>query len=273
MSQKLINDFYFSDQPLGSSHNKHKHNVYQMIYIVEGSMSCEIAGNRIDCSAPSVVFIGNYEPHIISKTSERYVRYVLTMDPYMAGSTIKPALLASVFSFHPSGFAYALDVTEIDKEIRVLVEELYREYTLPMHKKLPEGEELLLSALLYRIRQFSPSHFTSKNFGSAEMTVASVRMELENNLAQKLDLNMLASTHHISRYYLAHIFREVTGYSLKEYLMLCRISYACQQLAECDKAVGEIAEASGFHDMSNFSRSFKEIIGISPSEFRKRTRR
>ncbi len=271
MSQRLITDFYFSDQPMNTSYDRHKHNVYQMIYIVEGSLSCEIAGNKINCSAPALVFIGNYEPHIISATSERYVRYVLTMDPYRAGNAVKPELLQSVFSFHPSGFAHALDITPIAQEIRVLVEELYREWSLPLDKKLPEGEALLLSALLYRIRQFSPSHFTLKNFGSAEMIVASVRMELECNFSQKLDLDLLAETHHISRFYLAHIFREVTGYSLKEYLMLCRISYACQQLSEADHPIRDIAEASGFHDMSNFSRSFKETIGISPSDFRKKT--
>ena len=172
MPQKLITDFYFSDQPLNALHDRHKHNVYQMIYIVEGSLACEIAGNKMTCSAPALLFIGNYEPHIISATSERYVRYVLTMDPYLAATAIRPELLLSVFSFHPSGFAHALDVTPIASEIRVLVEELYREWALPSDQKLQGGEELLLSALLYRIRQFSPSHFTTKNFGSAEMTVA-----------------------------------------------------------------------------------------------------
>ncbi len=271
MSTSLITDLYFSDEPLHTHHDQHKHNVYQMLYIMEGSLSCEIAGNRLTCDAPALVFIGNYEPHILSATSERYVRYVLTLDPYKTNSEIAPRLLQSVFSFHPVGFSHVLNVSPIADEIRLRMEELCREWRTPKEEKLPEGEALLLSALLYRIRQFSPTHFTDKPFGAAEMIVASVRMELECHFAQKLSLDRLAERHHVSRYYLAHIFKQVTGYSLKEYLTLCRISFAIQQLAATDQSVREIAEASGFHDMSNFSRAFKEMMGTSPTDFRKKT--
>ncbi len=271
MSGRLITDLYFSDKPLSAHHDQHKHNVYQMLYIMEGSLSCEIAGNRMLCEAPALVFIGNYEPHVLSSASDRYVRYVLTLDPYQTGAAISPRLLQSVFSFHPVGFSHVLDVSPIADEIRLYMEELCREWHAPKEEKLPEGEALLLSALLYRIRRFSPAHFTEKSFGTSEMIVASVRMELECNFAQKLDLDRLAKQHHISRYYLAHIFKQVTGYSLKEYLSLCRISFAIQQLAATDQSVREIAEASGFHDMSNFSRAFKEMMGTSPTDFRKKT--
>lgn len=271
MSEGPITDLYFSDRPLSPHHDHHKHNVYQMLYIVEGSLSCEIAGNRILCHAPSLVFIGNCEPHILAAASERYARYVLTLDPYKMSSALSPRLLESVFSFHPVGFSHALDVTPIADEIRMHLDALLREWTASQEEKLPEGEALLLSALLYRIRCFSPSHFTDKPYGAAERIVASVRMELECNLEKKLDLDALAARHHVSRYYLAHIFKQVTGYSLKEYLSLCRISFAIQQLASSTQSVREVAEASGFHDMSNFSRAFKERMGLSPSDFRKKT--
>lgn len=271
MSVGAITDLYFSNEPLSTHHDHHKHNVYQMLYIVEGSLSCEIAGNRVLCQAPALVFIGNYEPHILSATSEHYARYVLTLDPYKTSAALSPRLLQSVFSFHPVGFSHVLDVTPIADELRVHMEELCREWHAPKEEKLPEGEALLLSALLYRIRSFSPSHFTDKPYGAAETVVASVRMELECNFQNKLDLDALAARHHVSRYYLAHIFKQVTGYSLKEYLSLCRISFAIQQLAAGKQSVRQIAEASGFHDMSNFSRAFKERMGLSPSDFRKKT--
>lgn len=242
-----------------------------MLYVMEGSLSCEIAGTKTTCSAPALVFIGNYEPHVITVTSDRYVRYVLTLDPYKTNTELRPALLQSVFSFHPVGFVHTLNVAPIADEVRVLMEALYREWTLPTEKKLADGGALLLSALLYRVRQFSASHFAAKDLGAADLIVASVRMELECNFAMPLRLNVLADRHHISKYYLAHIFRKGTGYSMKQYLILCRISYACQQLSGSAQTIREIAEASGFHDMSNFSRSFKDTVGMSPSAFRKKT--
>ena len=270
MASQLIKEFYFSDAPLQGMTERHKHNVYQMIYVVEGSLSCEIAGNRIVCKAPSVLFIGNYEPHIISAPSERYERYVLTLDPYRFGECVSPDMLGTVFSFHPAGFSHVMDVSSAKDEIRDLIEALLRESERPEKEKMPQGEGILLSALLYRLWQISPSHFAEKRFGAVEMVVASVRMELECDFAEALDLDALALRHHVSRYYLSHAFKRITGYSLKEYLALCRISYACQQLADARLSIREIAEASGFRDFSNFSRAFKQIIGITPSLFRQR---
>ena len=271
MNTGPITELYFSDKPLSPQHDHHRHNVYQMLYIVEGSLTCEIAGNRIQCQAPSLIFIGNCEPHMLTAASEQYARYVLTLDPYQVGASLSPRLLQSVFSFHPVGFSHVLDVTPIANEIRMHMDALLAEWQTPKNKKLPEGEALLLSALLYRIRSFSPSHFADKPYGAAETVVAAVRMELECNFEKKLDLDALAAQHHISRYYLAHIFKQVTGYSLKEYLSLCRISFAIQQLASGKQSVRQIAETSGFHDMSNFSRAFKERMGLSPTDFRKKT--
>ena len=272
MASKLITDFYFSDVPMQSIHDRQKHNAYQILYILEGKLSLEIAGNRSSFSAPALVFVGNYEPHMIQEVSPRYVRYVLTLDPHQVNAQVKPEILQSVLSFHPIGFCHALDITPIADEVRFLMERLYREWQLPENEKLPGEEALLLSFLLYRIRLLSPSHFASRKFGAPEMTVAAVRMELETNFSSKLNLDELAGRVHVSRYYLPHIFKQATGYTLQEYLALCRISFACQQLAESDKSIREIAELSGFHDMSNFSRSFRKMVGSSPSDFRKKIR-
>lgn len=274
MAFDLITDLYFSDTPLNGLCDRHEHNVYQLLYIVQGSVCCEIAGNKINCKAPALLFIGNYEPHVFWETSKDYARYVMTLAPYRLNTQLKPDLLHTVFSFHPAGFAHALDITPIAEEVRMRMDDLLHEWSLPADEKLAGGEALLLSALLYSIRRFSPAHFAKKSFGSAELTAAAVRMELECNFTQKLNLDELAARYHVSRYYLAHIFKKSTGSGLKEYLMLCRISFACQELAShINRPIGDIAEAAGFRDMSNFSRYFKQTIGMSPSDFRKKTKR
>lgn len=272
MSGGIITDFYFADAPLQVLSDRHSHNTHQILFVLEGSICCEIAGSAVTCTAPGILFIGNYEPHVITAASDRYVRYVLTLDPYKADAQIRPAMLSSVLSFHPAGFVHAMDVTAAAGEVRELTETLYREWIRPQNEKLPEGESLLLCALLYRLWQISPGHFTEKSFGAAEKITASVRRDLECAPSARLDLSALAARHHISRHYLSHVFRSVTGYSLKEYQMLCRISLSCRQLTETEMQVGRIAEEAGFHDMSNFSRAFKAVIGMTPSQFRKRNR-
>ena len=272
MTTQIIKDCYFSDAPVHTFTEKHKHNVYQLIYVTKGEMICKIAGERLVCTAPSLFFIGNYEPHMIVSCSEDYERYVLTLDPYRLSAALASDMLGTVFSFHPVGFSHVMDVSSAKEEVGFFMDVLLREFQAPPSDKAVEGEGILLSALLYRLYQISPSHFSSLKFGNIEMVVSAVRMELECDFSDALDLDDLAARHHISRYYLSHVFKRITGYSLKEYLVLCRISYACQQLADADKSIREIADASGFRDFSNFSRAFKSITGVTPSEFRQKSK-
>jgi AraC-like DNA-binding protein len=55
-----------------------------------------------------------------------------------------------------------------------------------------------------------------------------------------------------------------------EYLQSCRMANAKRMLAQTDYSVGEIVEKCGFSDNSNFSRTFKSLNGMSPTDFRKK---
>ena len=268
-SSVIITDFYYSDTQGNMLEGKHAHNTYQLIFVQEGEMTLKIAGKEVQCAAPALVFVGNCEPHTIVSTSKNYKRYVLTLNPSSVNTYVKPDVLQSIFFIRQEGFSHCVPVAPIADEIQSLIDMLYIEYNLPSEEKLFEGELLLLSTLLYRIWMFSPSHFSARKVTSAEKIVLSIRSKLEGSFEQKLNLDELAAQHYVSRYYLAHIFKQLTGYSLKEYMMLCRISYACQELSNSQRPIQEIAESSGFHDMSNFLRAFKKMIGVSPSEFRK----
>ena len=265
----VITDFYYSNTQSNVLREKHAHNTYQLIFVQEGEMTIKIAGKEVECTAPALVFVGNCEPHAITSVSENYKRYVLTLNPSSVSAYVKPEVLQSIFFIRQEGFSHCISIAPIVDEIQGLFDMLYAEYNLPSDEKLLEGELLLLSTLLYRVMQFSPAHFSARKVTSAEKIVLSIRSKLEGSFEQKLNLDELASQHYVSRYYLAHIFKQLTGYSLKEYMMLCRISYACQELANNQRPIQEIAESSGFHDTSNFLRAFKKMIGVSPSEFRR----
>ena len=73
----------------------------------------------------------------------------------------------------------------------------------------------------------------------------------------------------MSASHLSHIFKSVAGVSTMAYLKACRIAAAKRYLAQTELPVGEIVERCGFSDSSNFSRTFREQTGMSPSEFRR----
>ena len=68
--------------------------------------------------------------------------------------------------------------------------------------------------------------------------------------------------------YLSSIFHEVSGITLKQYLINVKMEQAKNLLSQTSNKIGNIAIHLGFSDGHNFSHSFKKEVGISPSEYR-----
>ena len=64
------------------------------------------------------------------------------------------------------------------------------------------------------------------------------------------------------------LFQKSIGQSFKSALINIRISRACRLLLSSDESIGDVAFASGFTNLSNFNRRFKELKGITPRAYR-----
>ncbi|MCH3987694.1 MAG: AraC family transcriptional regulator [Lachnospiraceae bacterium] len=87
---------------------------------------------------------------------------------------------------------------------------------------------------------------------------------------EELSLHILAEKFFINPYYLSHCFKDMTGYTVGEYIQVTRIRNAQYLLDFSGQKITEIAETSGFTSFSQFNRSFWKVNGMSPSEYRRR---
>ena len=71
-----------------------------------------------------------------------------------------------------------------------------------------------------------------------------------------------------TRSYFTTVFRKQTGVSPQEYLMQCRFKNGCRLLTETDYPVQKIAEQIGYDDPLAFSKAFKKVYKMSPTEYR-----
>lgn len=69
--------------------------------------------------------------------------------------------------------------------------------------------------------------------------------------------------------YFSGLFKKETGKNFSDYLAQVRISQAKQLLIQEDMGVSEVATEVGYQDLKHFSRLFKRLTGLNPSEFRK----
>ena len=89
----------------------------------------------------------------------------------------------------------------------------------------------------------------------------------------EIDIENLASSMATSRSQLNRKTTAVTGYNISNYILQVRMSKAKRLLdADISSPIGEIALECGFTDMSYFSRIFKNLFRMTPSQYRKRVR-
>ena len=93
---------------------------------------------------------------------------------------------------------------------------------------------------------------------------------INRHLDQPLSLEILAGETHFSKYYLCDLFRRKTGMTPMQYVRLLRISRAQRLLMSTSESISNIGLACGYDNFSFFSRVFRSVSGMSPSEYRKR---
>jgi transcriptional regulator GlxA family with amidase domain len=90
--------------------------------------------------------------------------------------------------------------------------------------------------------------------------------------ADALDVEWLASSVNLSRAHFIRSFRDTFGETPHRYLQRRRIERAMALLRETDLSVTEICFDVGFASLGTFSRTFGEVLGESPSEYRRRAK-
>ncbi len=95
---------------------------------------------------------------------------------------------------------------------------------------------------------------------------------INTNYEKKITLDELAEISGYSKSRFMNVFSKAIGMTPIKYLNKIRISCAAELLASDGQSISEIAFACGFDDSLYFSRAFKKIYGISPSEFREKNK-
>lgn len=91
---------------------------------------------------------------------------------------------------------------------------------------------------------------------------------IEDHLDGTLDLEELARVAACSKYQLQRMFPYLTGFTLSEYVKRRSLTKAAQDLISTDVKVIEIAQQYGYDSPTAFTRAFKRVHGVAPSDVR-----
>jgi len=93
-------------------------------------------------------------------------------------------------------------------------------------------------------------------------------LHLHLHYPEKITLEDLAVRFKVTPSYISHSFKKLCGQNFLDYLHSLRVNYALSMLATTDMAVVDISVETGFDSFRSFSRVFKKMQGMTPSQYR-----
>ena len=242
-----------------SSNRVHWHEEIEILYFIKGESSISCNLNELKVKKGDVVFINGKELH--SGTIRGY------------GSAYFCVQINTDFFNNLVGNEYVTFKNLIrDSECTSLLERIidkalcenFKE-TVTMKKELYE----LFSLLCERhVSSVLNENEYKKQFNRLD-TFNSVVEYINKHYNEDLNVTSLADHFFISPSYFAHLFKKKSNKGVIEYINEVRISHARSFLEREDLQISDIALLVGFGDINYFSRKFKAITGMTPTEYKK----
>ncbi len=141
-----------------------------------------------------------------------------------------------------------------------------------IRKTTPQAYQLAIKGCLFFIfyelfASYPPNFAAPKTFHSLDTLKAAIKY-VEIHYQEQIRIREIAAFCDYSESHFMKYFKNATGMSFIEYLNSYRLSMASRMLLASDAPVTDIAQESGFQNLSYFNRMFKKKFGITPSIYR-----
>ena len=93
---------------------------------------------------------------------------------------------------------------------------------------------------------------------------------VEQHKETSCTLGDLSKALEYSPVYLSRFFHENTGMPYHEYARMVKMNHACYLLKNTGESILDISLQCGYASLSSFNRSFKQLVGENPTEYRKK---
>lgn len=143
-----------------------------------------------------------------------------------------------------------------------------------MESRTPQGQLLSLLDILDTLSQSADARMLA-SAGFAPLLDTRTKERISNSqryilehLTESIQLDDVAAHVNMSPSAFSRYFKRVMGKTYSQFVNELRIGQACRALLETDHSIADIAFESGYNNLSNFNRRFRELQGVSPRRFR-----
>lgn len=269
--------FYIERNKVDISFNMpiyHHHNVFEIYYLLEGRRNYFIQNRTYAVMKGDIVLINVQDIHrTMDSNNTPHERILIYFNKDFISSIINDEKdIALLDCFMGKNKVIRLNVSE-----QAFVETLLFRM-LDENEKKPEGyltyQRVLLTELLLFINRHI-KRYDKQSIGTNSLLqkkMSEVAIYLTENYRSRISLKQVAERFFITPCHLSRSFKKATGFSFIEYVNSIRVKEAQKLLKKTNSSVMRIAELTGFDSQTHFGRVFKNLTGMSPLQYRKRSR-
>ncbi|MDR1641228.1 MAG: AraC family transcriptional regulator [Clostridiales bacterium] len=254
----------------------HFHPEYEIYFLLEGTRYYFIENKTYQVGKGSLVLINSSMIHRTSmyeKAPHDRVLVEIAEDPFpqffesVAGTGLKTFFLEHSGVFELGETAQAI--------IKGLLFSMMDEY----QKKLPKYQSIImmkLTELLLNVSRFKADKRVFYNTGKSQspkhLKIDEIAEYIQRNCGSVSSLDEISKKFYVSKGYLCRSFKDVTGFTVQDYINIHRIQNSQELLKEGSLSMAEIAATVGYRSLTNFERMFHRYTETSPLKYRKKMR-
>ena len=249
----------------GISRDFHWHPEVEVLFAVEGSTAVTVKESTFRLQKGDVLVVNSSMSHRVVSDAEAIVCYIrypwkLLDDMVVEGSRI--------FSCNST-----VDRQHSYRRLQERFQALVYEYVNPIRKTWCNQDILMLEILRMIIEDYQIE--VPPAVGGRvrdDVRIQQIVQYVNRNFQQNISLSSLAEELFLSPSTLSRFFKKNTGIYFVDYVNQVRARFGLMELIYSDASITEIAVNSGFSNLSVFSRIFKEIYGMTPTDYRRQHR-
>jgi len=254
--------------------SKHFHHECEIYYLIDGSGKYFIENESYDIAQGSLVIIDSLQIHTTDfKTSPTHQRILIELNANYFEETLFKICNLSLKDF----FKHSNGVYSIQEDNQDYILNLFSSILTEIKNKSFNYERMLFiklaELLIYLTRHENKVLcFTTFNNLTPETSII-VKKSIDyiiHNFEKPLSLAIIAEHLFINKCYLSRIFKEITNFTVHEYINLQRIKHAQFLLENSSYSISEIAHQIGYNSTNYFERVFKKHTEMTPIKFRQR---
>lgn len=264
-------DNFWIQHRVSESNFKLKHHMehkYQLVFVLSGRVLYTVGDRTYTLEKGGMVVLNTLEYHSLEVLEYPYERYVLQIEPAFFQREVKYPEIISIFIRRPPGFSHLFLIPEEAWEYaRLCLGEMDREY-----KEQKQFWEMMIGSDLRRMfvelfRACPVSFYTGKIDAGINLALK-IQNYLDHHYMENITTDSIASEFFLNKHYLSHVFKDIIGYGMMEYVIILRINKAKILLTQTDDSISMIASKCGYANFTHFSKLFRKMEHCSPSEYR-----